>query len=214
MNDSATESDFLQNYVSELEEQGYEVFIQPQSPILPSFLKGFRPDIIARRDGKSVVVQIVRKSEVRQKTLAEMATLIQANPGWEMRIVVVNPTSDVSALSKQPLEAIQQSADEVNKLRESGHSRAALLMAWSTFEALARLTLPLTFARPQSPGRLVQLLAQEGYVTPTEADVLRTLAEKRNLLIHGNVRTHVSEADLESFAVILKNLMDTQQASP
>jgi uncharacterized protein YutE (UPF0331/DUF86 family) len=82
-------------------------------------------------------------------------------------------------------------------------------MAWSTFEALGRSFMPTDFARAQSPGRLVQLLAQEGYVTPNEADTLRKLAEKRNVLIHGNVATDVSDAEVRDFVSILEKLIES-----
>jgi uncharacterized protein YutE (UPF0331/DUF86 family) len=213
MNDKVAEAEFLRNVVAQLEEEGYEVFVQPQPPILPPFLKDFRPDAIARRNGKHLVVELVQTFGSLDKTLAAMASSIRANPGWELRVIVVNPTRKPNALTQQPLEAIRLAADEVSKLIATEHYRAALLMGWSTFEALARLTMPSDFARPQSPGRLVQLLAQEGYVTPTEADALRGLADKRNVLIHGNVQTEVNKADIESFADILKNLLEMVQAS-
>src|SRR5438067_2491666 len=85
-----SEMDFLRNAVSELEEEGYEVFVQPQSPILPSFLKDFRPDAIARRNGKNLVIEVVKTLEGRDKALAAMASSIRAHPGWEMRVIVVN----------------------------------------------------------------------------------------------------------------------------
>jgi hypothetical protein len=133
-----SEVDFLRNAVSELEEEGYEVFIQPQPPILPSFLKDFRPDAIARRNGKNLVIEVVKTLEGRDKALAALASSIRARPGWEMRVIVVNPATRTTTLTKQSIDAVQRSLDEVSKLIESGHYRAALLMAWSTFEAAAR----------------------------------------------------------------------------
>jgi|ERR1051325_10533316 uncharacterized protein YutE (UPF0331/DUF86 family) len=125
-----------------------------------------------------------------------------------MRVVVARPTTGPRSLQRQSKDAIKQSADEMTTLIRGDHYRAALLMGWSTFEALARATMPSDFERPQSPGRLVQLLAQEGYVTPDEADTLRKLADKRNVLIHGNVMTDVSKTEVELFAAILGNLIE------
>jgi uncharacterized protein YutE (UPF0331/DUF86 family) len=206
MTGTSTEAELLRNTVSELEQDGFEVFIQPRSPILPPFLKGFRPDIIARRSDTNLVVEVVSKLRQEDKTLAAMAAAVRGNPGWEMRVIVASPTTDASPLQGQPLGAISQAANEVQALIQGGHYRAALLMAWSTFEALGRSYMPEDFARAQSPGRLVQLLAQEGYVTPSEADTLRKLAEKRNVLIHGNVSTEVSEIEVKGFMSILEKL--------
>jgi uncharacterized protein YutE (UPF0331/DUF86 family) len=213
MSQRESEAEFLKNVVTELEDDGYEVFLQPQSPILPPFLKDFRPDAIARRGGQHLVVEVLQSLTGNESKLAAITAAIRANPGWELRVHLVSPTARQSALTKQPLDAIRTSTDEIQQLVDSGYYRAALLMAWSTFEAIARITMPSDFERPQSPGRLVQLLAQEGYVTPSEADILRRLAEKRNVLIHGNIQTDVTKADVEGLTQILRKLIELQQAA-
>jgi uncharacterized protein YutE (UPF0331/DUF86 family) len=74
--------------------------------------------------------------------------------------------------------------------------------------------LPGRFERPQTPGRLVQVLASEGYVTPSEADKLRGLAEKRNKLVHGELRTRISEADVAQMTDILSTLKKIAEEDP
>jgi uncharacterized protein YutE (UPF0331/DUF86 family) len=95
---------------------------------------------------------------------------------------------------------------EIRQLITTNNLSPALLLAWASFEAVGRMLAPDQFQRPQSPGRLVQLLASEGYLTPTEADKLRTLATKRNTIIHGELQTAVSREDVEDFARILDTL--------
>jgi uncharacterized protein YutE (UPF0331/DUF86 family) len=213
MTSVSTEAELLRNTVSDLEHDGYEVFLQPQSPILPAFLKGFQPDIIARRGDKRLVVEVVSAPRQQDDKLAALASAVRSNPDWEMRVIMARPTNGLEPLHEQSLAAIVQSAEEVKALIDEGHLRAALLMSWSTFEALGRTYMPDDFARPQSPSRLVQLLAQEGYVTPSEADVLRKLAEKRNVLIHGNVLIEVSEHDVKTFVGIIERLFELQSSS-
>jgi uncharacterized protein YutE (UPF0331/DUF86 family) len=55
----------------------------------------------------------------------------------------------------------------------------------------------------------IEVLAAEGHVTPTEADLLRRLAESRNHLIHGGLETSVPEADLQRFIDVLKTLCNS-----
>ena len=64
----------------------------------------------------------------------------------------------------------RRALSEVKQIAAEGHIEPAMLMAWATFEALARALLTKQFGRPQTPGRLVQTLAAEGYLTPSEAD--------------------------------------------
>jgi uncharacterized protein YutE (UPF0331/DUF86 family) len=211
MTDGGSKREFLRNAVSELEDEGYEVFLQPkQPPVLPPFLKGFHPDIIAHRDDEHLVVQIVTRPGETNTDIGAMTSAIRAQPGWNMRLIVATPTRIQTTLPQQSNEAIKQSADDMAALIRDGHHRAALLMGWSTFEALGRAAMPKEFARPQTPGRLVAVLAQEGYVTPGEADLLRKLAGKRSALIHGEVQTDVSKAEVEEFAAILGTLMELQ----
>jgi uncharacterized protein YutE (UPF0331/DUF86 family) len=54
----------------------------------------------------------------------------------------------------------------------------------------------------------VEVLAGEGYITPTEADRLRQLAKVRNQLIHGDLRAKATSRDIRSFAATLKTLLE------
>jgi uncharacterized protein YutE (UPF0331/DUF86 family) len=121
----------------------------------------------------------------------------------------VPSASSDSDLELQTLEQIDKSIQEIRDLSKSSFTGAALLMAWATFEALARNLLIDRFQKPQTPARLVKILAGEGYITPTEADQLRELAQKRNKLVHGQLVVEIEEGDLRNF---LKILGELQQA--
>jgi len=61
--------------------------------------------------------------------------------------------------------------------------------------------------RPQTPGRLVEVLASEGYVTPSETDRLRTVIATRNQIVHGGLQAKVSPKDVRSFLSVLNMLL-------
>src|SRR4051812_12341812 len=84
-----------------------------------------------------------------------------------------------------PIETIKGVLGDAEKLLKAEQFPAALLLCWAAFEAFARNQLQSTFARPQTPGRIVEILAGDGILTPTEADKLRLLARQRNNFIHG-----------------------------
>jgi hypothetical protein len=50
-------------------------------------------------------------------------------------------------------------------------------------------------------------LRRTGYLTPTEGDQLRRLAEKRNELIQGELQVRVSKAKVERFARVLDTML-------
>src|SRR5262249_2293446 len=104
---------------------------------------------------------------------------------------------------------LRKQIQEIKALTEGKHFAAALMVAWATFEAMGRAVTPHHFKVPQTPGRLVQMLAGEGHLTPTEADDLRLLAEKRNNFIHGGLKTQVTKPEIDGFIAVLQTLMKT-----
>jgi hypothetical protein len=203
----ATETEILQQETQELISEGYDVYVHPRRPLVPSFLAGFVPDAIALRQDKNLVIEVSRKSPQAAKKLESLAALLQGRDKWELRVFWVSPDREQKTLGVQDREAIRARIAEVGAVAAAGHPEAAMLVAWGAFEALARAVLTREFERPQTPGRIVQVLAREGYVTPSEADRLRALAAKRNGLIHGELQTQVSAEEMRDFAAILETIL-------
>lgn len=97
---------------------------------------------------------------------------------------------------------------EIRQLAADGHLEPSLLLAWATMEAVARAVAKDWFAKPQTPGRLVETLAMEGYITPTEADRIRALVTKRNKLIHGGFDISISASEIDEFAETIERLVE------
>jgi len=203
-----TEAEVLRQLLPELEAQGYEVYLKPGRRLLPSFFGDYEPDAAALGPGKNLAIEIARQSPGVSKKLERITALFEGQPKWELRVVWLEPVSSQRDLEVQPSAAIAKRIAEVQELLDKGSSEGSLLLAWATFEALARAILPDRFQRPQTPGRLVEILAKEGYITPSEADFLRVLAEKRNKLIHGELQTHASKAELGNFTKTLGTLLE------
>ena len=85
-------------------------------------------------------------------------------------------------------------------------------MAWSTFEAIGRALLPARLGRPQTPARLVEVLASDGIVTPQEAEVLRRASAIRNVVVHGGIDTVVDDQLLGEVIAILMTLAEIEPA--
>ena len=203
-----TEAEVLQRLLPELEAQGYEVYLHPNRRLLPSFFGDYEPFAVALGSSKNLAVEFARQSADTSKKLERITALFEGQPKWELRIVWLEPVSSQRDLEVQPSAVIAKRITEVQELIDKGSSEGSLLLAWATFEALARAILPDRFQRPQTPRRLVEILAAEGYITPSEADFLRELAEKRNKLIHGELQTHASKAELGNFTKTLGTLLE------
>lgn len=207
MTPETIETEILDRLVPELAAEGYEVYLHPNKALRPSFLGEFSPDAIAFRSDKNLVVEVLRKSNEASKTLSHVRSLLQGHDRWELRVVWVDPAESGNRPEVQKADAIRAHIVGVRSLTSAGHLEAALLMAWATFEALARALIATQFQRPQTPGRLVEVLAAEGYLTPTEADMLRKLAAARNRLAHGELDVQATRDELAAFAKVLQSLL-------
>ena len=203
-----TEAEVVERLLPDLEAEGYEVYLRPNRALLPTFLGNYVPDVIARKPGKNVVIEVARKSAQTEQRLEKIARLFDGQGEWELRIIWIAPRTAQRTLDVQPVDAIKRRIGEVRRLAQSKQVEPGLLLAWAAFEAIARALSTARFGRPQTPGRLVQVLAEEGFLTPTEADRLRQLADKRNRLIHGDLQVRATKAELEAFARTLGNLLE------
>jgi uncharacterized protein YutE (UPF0331/DUF86 family) len=59
----------------------------------------------------------------------------------------------------------------------------------------------------------VEALANDGLVTPSEADALRGLSKVRNQLIHGGLDQQVRGQDLSEFVEILTTLRESMDSA-
>ncbi len=205
----STEADVLQALLPKLEEEGYAVYLHPNRALLPSFLKDYAPDAIALRADKNLVIEIVlRQADDNKDRVQRIAKMFEGQDKWELRVYWGGPTEPQTTLQVQTPEQIKARVAQLRALGDEGHLEPALLLGWATFEALARATMSREFERPQSPGRIVEILAREGHITPTEADRLRQLSNKRNKLIHGELQVRVSKEEILAFARVLDTLLD------
>jgi Holliday junction resolvase len=209
MTEMQTEAEMMQSIVPELEAEGYDVFLTPSRPIVPAFLEGFQPDIIAHRGNQKLVVEIKRRSKSAEDEVQRLSKLLSKQQGWSLRLVWIEPASDSKALPIQSRDTVEGRISEVNKLVAGQHMSAALLLAWATFEAAARALSNSAFTRPQTPGRLIEVLASDGTIRPSEADLLRRLAQQRNKLIHGELTVMPTQDEMKQFALILVELSQT-----
>jgi uncharacterized protein YutE (UPF0331/DUF86 family) len=207
MSSEAPELAVLENVVPELEAEGFDVYTRPSPPILPAFMREYSPDAIALRQDKNLAIEVLREGPFSKQRLEKIQELLAGHKDWELRVYWISPSRIVKPIEGASRQVIEQAINGIEELRADGRTAPALLMAWATFEALARALLPGKFVRPQTPGRLVEVLAADGQLTPTEADHLRRLAESRNRLIHGGLHVSVSEEDVRSFIEVLKTLL-------
>jgi uncharacterized protein YutE (UPF0331/DUF86 family) len=197
----------LESIMPRLEADGYDVYMHPPASLLPPFMEGYVPDMIALGRPKNLAIEIVSEASPSSSNLGRTRQRFEGASDWELRVYYIRPTSTEEAVETVSTDTIEDSLRSIDKLVSDRQLQPALLMAWATLEALGRALLPDKLARPQSAGLLVEALASDGLVTPTEADVLRRIAKQRNRIAHGNLKLPIQQADLDKLSGILKTLL-------
>lgn len=207
MSPESQEAAVLENIVPQLEAEGFEVITHPSRHRLPPFMQSYSPDAIALREDKNLAIEVLRKGTSSDKALDKLRDLLDGHHDWELRVYWISPSTTPEPIERPSLKEMESAINSVDALAKSGHFAPALLMAWACLEALGRALAPQSFPRPQTPGRLVEVLAADGSITPSEADKLRELAKTRNQLVHGGLRAKVGAKEIKAFGSVLKTLL-------
>jgi uncharacterized protein YutE (UPF0331/DUF86 family) len=207
MSDVHTRDVLLETLLPQYQAEGFEVFLNPSPSILPPFMHEYRPDAVALRPDRKIAIEVVRPSETSSRKVQDLKSLFAPHSDWELRVFYVSSSASEKSLDVVSPQAIRNSIDRVRMLKSAGHLLPALIMAWATLEGVGRALLPESLKRPQTPRRLVEVLAEAGYVTPEEADLLRAEISLRNEAVHGRVDLIVDENQLDGFLEVLETLI-------
>lgn len=174
--------------------QGYTLVREPSEEKLPGFLKGFRPDAIAIGAKPSLVIEVMRSRSLSADTkVRNLKRLFEGHDDWRLEVVYMTPYGlPVQSVSKDEIEAALRQIGGLTRR----DPRAALLMAWATLEAAARMQQPDLAERTLSPGSLTDLLISLGHLPYGDSEKLRRIGAVRNLLAHGQINVETSEDDV------------------
>jgi FtsZ-interacting cell division protein YlmF len=75
------ERETIRQYADWYAQQGYQVSVEPPPRELPEFLRTPAPDMIARREGENVVVQIKTSSPASFEAIQRLARALEHRAG-------------------------------------------------------------------------------------------------------------------------------------
>src|SRR4051812_30244943 len=205
------EAAILESVRAGLTAEGYDVVLQPDRLSLPPFLQHLEPDAIASRHDETLVVELVSRSPSASHKIERFKEALRSRPDWKLRTIWTSGSDLPASLERPSLEFVRNALTELDQLLEADFLRPALLVAWACLEGIGRVLLPEALEKPQTPRRLVEQLAENGFINRPEAAQLRRLVDFRNRLVHGVVQTEVSEAELIEFRDILWKLHHTAE---
>ena len=79
-----SEREAIRQYADWYAQQGYEVSVEPSPRELPEFLRTLAPDLIARRDGENIVVEIKTSSPASFEAVQRLAGELEHRAGWKL----------------------------------------------------------------------------------------------------------------------------------
>jgi uncharacterized protein YutE (UPF0331/DUF86 family) len=199
------------------EHQGYEFFPQPLPDMLPTFLRGYHPDAIALKDDDRVIIEIKGARQAGQDShLEKLANLVSGQPGWRLQVYFGNERSEEALRIAPPDPAqITEELTKAERLAALGHRKAAMLLAWSIFEAVVRARVAHegeAAQRPFSPAQAIQSLEMAGLIGSEVARNLQAKAKLRNLIAHGDLSADVESNDLKEFIRLVRSLSSGSEA--
>ena len=170
--------------------RGYDVDVEPSGPSLPEFLGEYRPDLIARGSGETVVVGVKVGTQMSvAERLRDVVEQINRQPGWRFSLVFVNPEhpDQLTEAKPAPLLVLEERAKTADDLFQADQKEAAFLLLWSAVEGTLRLLaeradLPLSSLPPSA---LLRDMYSAGEISRQHFESLMRLLPIRNQLVHG-----------------------------
>ncbi|MEQ8815439.1 MAG: hypothetical protein RLO51_03645 [Thalassobaculum sp.] len=202
--DERTALDLIEN---RLKKDGYTLVRSPGPEQLPAFLRGFRPDAIAVGADPSLVIEVMHSRTASATTqIRQINSLLSGHEDWRLEVVYVSP--DGTAVGSTTPEEVRATLRGLQKLSEI-EPRGALLLAWSSMEAIGRILQPALAARSISPNSLIDLLISHGHASQGDGPLLRRLGNMRNAISHGQLSLTPSSEDLAELLRIAERLVET-----
>jgi len=175
----------------EYRNQGYTVIEKPSPEQLPDFLSNFHPDVLARKDNETTIIEVKSRSSLaKDSQIKDLAGLLHNRPNWNFELVITGddmPFGDLEDVRPFKQDDILQGIVAAEKLLGEGFSEAALMVAWSTSEAALRLLIEaegLALDRLEPPYILKQA-ATNGVISREDYNFLAQTMKYRSALAHG-----------------------------
>jgi hypothetical protein len=197
---------------------GYEVVIEPEPNAVPFDLGGYRPDLIARNGGVTIIVEV--KSEVQKLSFDQLRSLaeeVRRHEGWRFVLVtgqdVLRPGLPSQDEDQLTWSEVESQVEDARRLAEAGKKEAGYLILWIAFERMMRsqarsIALPVDRL---APAILIRQLYSQGELTISQLETALRCQEVRNRIVHGFRAPNLDTAAVD-LSSIVRELLDQWSA--
>ncbi|MDD5700490.1 MAG: hypothetical protein PHU23_00445 [Dehalococcoidales bacterium] len=212
-NESEREYNRITQIANEYRQNGYTVIIEPSIKELPNFLSDYKPDIIAKNNNESVIIEIISHSNIlKESQLSRIAEIIESHPGWRFELVMTNPKGNtlISSEARLPkVEEVSKRLTKAKKLVSDTDYEVAIAIAWSALEGLLRLigrSENITLER-QSSTYVIKRLYSLGLVDSESYQELFKINKIRNSIVHGLVEPNLNSSEILGFIETVRKIL-------
>lgn len=209
---TSRETEVLEEVRARYLDAGFEFIAEPHVDDLPAFLKGRRPDAIARRLNENVAIELKspQTSQSRRDLIAFFSNEIPKHDGWKFELVLVDRSNQGLDSELEPdAEGRKVQLAKVESLYRKDDLNLALILGWALLEAFARnLSLTSNGGEPKryKPRSVIEALVSDGFLNDTQGEHLSMLSVSRNRLVHGFSKTKVDKEQIRLLIDILNQL--------
>jgi hypothetical protein len=175
--------------------------------------------MLVQKSDQAIIVEVKSRSSLTKDPRSrELARLVQAEPHWNLELVVVGEEEQLSAPEgARPFERVDilRSIEAAERLVPSGFSEAALLLAWSTLEATVRLLTEeegIVLER-LSPLYILKQAVINGVISREEYHLLTNIIRYRNALVYGFKPIDFDPTVVEELISTTKRLLQSINAT-
>lgn len=208
-----SESLITERIAQKYKEQGYEVWINPDT--VPFDLSGYRPDLVIKKsDHEGYIIEIKSQSskQISIDRYKEIAEIVAQNSGWRFLLITgddqvpINPSNDNSLLSWEQIIKKRQIVDNLITLEDQ---ESAFLVLWIILEVLLRkqaekVSIPIERFSPIS---LIKHLYSQGEISIEQYNLAMNLSKIRNQLVHGFQTLELNQENLSQLMQLVDQLI-------
>jgi hypothetical protein len=180
-------------------------------------LRTLAPDLIARRDGENIVVEVKTSSPASFEQVQQLARALEHRAGWKLQVVYADlPDPEWAPPAELPeIADLAARLDAIGANGDDDQNRIQFLLLWSITEAAARhrlapLDIPPT--RRISSSALIKTLLTEGIVEEDSYAKLRRALAVRNAIAHGFINQPIDQGTFEQLRDVARNLLGRNKA--
>ncbi len=197
---TSIESRAIEKIANELKDDGYVVVIEPDSALIPFDLRGYRPDLLATRDGENLLVEVKTRNHSRSlERYREIAAIVSQQKNWRFLLSTVGEDTPNSTVLDGAIEvdALARLMKQLDPLLDGESYILAVPYLWHVYIAGMRAAgrgagVPIDATSDSS---VLNYMYSLGEISNEDLRRSRELLNLRNEVAHGVTSTTISRND-------------------